>query len=424
MTPKFVDFFKSFYYSNTYVPPVDLGDQNLSKYLLKREDSETESIAQRLISNPEVRSVLSAPLSYDLEKINLNNEVLKKHGFKLLSSKPLIGNATQQSTPFYSVVEHDQLPGWVIKSGATRIPKDKLVLGPLNDKNEMAIFVEEESVLRIEMAERIAKVAQKAKIDVVIPRKRLVTYSNLEGVNEVSRKYCIVCEKINVLSTEDTVQSIKKMDADHQKEIARKISTIVQTAGLVDASFDNIRLTADGRLAFIDTEPAGLMVAKKSGLLNRLFCSSRGASVEKCVRIGLFTLMNQTSRAARGAAALSDDGSVEPGLEAFRQEIENDYKRLSSPKISKWKVTVSVLSLGLIPLMNVVRALAKTQLTKRVFKKLASIDRTFTSQAFSFVFVDSEKQKQMVENYQRQRCPFAKRFFAYTEGVPYTAVLT
>jgi hypothetical protein len=34
MTPKFTDFFKSCYYSNSYVPSVDLSDKALSKHLL------------------------------------------------------------------------------------------------------------------------------------------------------------------------------------------------------------------------------------------------------------------------------------------------------------------------------------------------------------------------------------------------------
>ena len=452
MTPTFSDFFKSFYYSNTYVSPVDLSEQGIAKHLLASEDSETANQVQQLISDSEVQRVFSEPLSYDPEKIEENNEILTQRGFKLLSSKPILGSGVPQKIPFYSVIEHDQLDGWIIKSGATRVPKDQVLMGPMNDKNEMAFFTEEESILRIEMAKRIAKVAKESSIEVVLPKKKLVAYANMDGVTEANRKYCVVCEKINILSVEETVQTIKNMNAEAQKEVARKIATIVQKAGLVDASFDNIRLTPEGKLAFIDTEPAGLMVAKKPGLWNKLF-GPKGASVEKCARIGLFTLMAQATKVMRGTAKNNFDAQMtETGLENFHQQIKKDYENISTPKLSKWKIALSFISIGLIPLINAVVALAKTKFTKRTFEKLQKMDSIQTSkvneylqdkvpEAFRFDLNFASEQEQLevrqkvqkankdlqkekfFEDYKKQRAPIAKQFFAYTEGVPYTFVM-
>ncbi len=44
------------------------------------------------------------------------------------------------------------------------------------------------------------------------------------------------------------------MDDEQQKELARKISTLVQKVGFVDANFDNIRLTKERTIAIIDTQ--------------------------------------------------------------------------------------------------------------------------------------------------------------------------
>lgn len=432
LTPTFSNIFNSFYYSNTYVPSVDLSEQGLSMHLLESEDKQTAIKVRQLISDPEVQSVLSEPLSYEPEKIEEKNKILVRHGFKLLSSKPILGAGVQQKIPFYSVIEHDELAGWVIKSGATRVPKDQLIIGPMNDKNEMAFFTEEESILRIEMANRVAKVAYEANIDVVLPKKKLVSYANLGGITEANRKYCIVCKKINILNVEETVQAIKNMDAEHQKEVARKISTIVLKAGLVDASFDNIRLTPEGKLAFIDTEPAGLMVSKKTGLWNKLF-GAKGASVEKCARIGLFNLMHQTSKATRGTAGESDGMNVEPGLETFREQVKNDYERISTPKLSKWKIALSVVSIGLIPLINVIVALVMTKLTKRTFEKLQEMDSNHLVKVQNYIqekcqvialggqfgLMQELKKEKFAIDYPKLRAPLAKQFFAYTEGVPY-----
>lgn len=422
MTATFFDFFKSLYYSNTYVPSVDLSDQGVSSYLLRDENPKAAETAQRLISDPEVQHVLSEPLTYDFTAIFERNAILIRRGFRLLSSKTNL--QTGKQIPFYSVIEHDELRGWIIKSGATRVSQGQFLPGPMDDRKEMAFFTDEESLLRIAMANRIQRIAQEAHIAVVLPKKKLVPYANLDGVTDPNKKYCVVCEKINILSVEDTVQAIKSMDAEHQRDIAKKISTIVQKAGLVDASFDNIRLTPDGKLAFIDTEPAGLMVTKKPGLWNKLF-GPKGASVEKCARIGLFTLMYQTSKFFWGTQRRdgSDRMECEPGLQVFRTEVQTRYEKASTPKLSKWKIVLSVVSIGLIPLINAIIALAKAKLTKQTFEKLQAIDGVFQSQIDVLGQLPLAERERLVKEYQEKRTPIVKQFFTCTEGVPYISAL-
>src|SRR6516165_1435667 len=121
MTPTFCDFFASFYYSNTYLPPVDLSDKALEKQMLAVHDLDTALKAQELISQPHIQKVLSEPLSYDLQEIKRKNRIIEKSGFMILSTKNIVDS--EVILPFYNVVEHPKLPGWVIKSGASRIPK-------------------------------------------------------------------------------------------------------------------------------------------------------------------------------------------------------------------------------------------------------------------------------------------------------------
>lgn len=421
MTPTFSNFFKSSYYSTTYLPPRNLSEQKLSNCLLETEDKKTAEKAQQLLSDPEIQSVMSEPLSYDLvQDIPKKNAILTEHGFTLLGSKTNL--LTDEISRYYSVVEHKELPGWVIKSGATKVSEKKFVLGPMNDRNEMAFFAKEEGILRLSMAARIAKVAKEAKIEIVIPKKKLVSYRNVDGITDVTRKYCVLCEKIDVLSPEETIDTIKKMGADQQIEVARKISRIVKESGLVDASFHSIRLTPEGKLAFIDTEPTGLMVAGKSDLWSKLF-GKKGASVEKCIRIGLFTLMSQATKANHGQTAKT-------GLEKFHKQIKNDYEKVVSPKLSKWKICLSVLSLGLVPLINVIVALVKTKLVKRCFEKLKKMNASFLEKVRAYskekvpeISTLSLQKEKFVEKHEKKRLLVIQQFYAYTEGVPYKAVL-
>ena len=344
-----------------------------------------------------------------------------------MSSKPNL--QTGQLVPFYSVVEHPELAAWVIKSGAIRVPKGQKLQGPMNDRNETASFTEEESLLRIEMANRIEKVAREMDFEVAIPRKKYVKYKD---VTEPTKKYCVVSEKFDLLSFEESLKEFKSMSAEKQREIAQKICTLVRKTGLVDASFHNIRfMRREGRLmlSIVDTEPAGLMVAKKSGLCGMLV-GPKGASVEKCGRIGLFTLLQQTSASACHPEAapkvmmeqlqnlqdLQAGQACEPGLEPFRAVVKREYEEAISPRLSRWKIVLSVVSVGLLPLVLAIVALVKTLLMKRIFEKLKEISEPF----FMKVFISGGAiNLQEQEAFQKAKAPLEKQFYSSIEGVPY-----
>ncbi|KAF3363228.1 hypothetical protein PHSC3_000193 [Chlamydiales bacterium STE3] len=70
MAPTFTHFFKSFYYSNSYPPSIDLSEESLSKYLLEKNPLASENV-QRLISIPEVQQILSIPVTYDKNTVRI-----------------------------------------------------------------------------------------------------------------------------------------------------------------------------------------------------------------------------------------------------------------------------------------------------------------------------------------------------------------
>ncbi|EFB42324.1 MULTISPECIES: hypothetical protein [Parachlamydia] len=433
MLPSFTDFFKSFYYSNTYVSPVDLSDKSLSTHLLASTNAKK---AQKLISRPEVKSMLSEPLSCDWEKIQDNNAILGQHQFKLLNKKNLI---LGKIIPYYNVLEHETLPGWVIKAGAIAFPKGSFPPGPRNNKKEMAVLQREENLLRIEMSRRIAKIAKEVQVDVILPQKKLLAYQNSDKECDVTRKYCLICEKVEVLSAKETLEAIKSMDASEQKELAHKISLIVRKAGIAGATFNKIRLTQDRKMAIINTEPSGLMTVKKTGFGK--FFGGRGASVEKCARIGLFNLLQETLK-TDPVLFFMPKVLLEPGLESFHEELKKNYDVASKPNFSKRKIRLSIVSLGLIPLINVIRAFALHSLAKGFGLYLNKLDRHFTSRSTSYmtkkanelleenpalvedvvtlnILVHNEIQKEkFFIKFERQRPFFAKVFFRLIEGVP------
>lgn len=373
MTCSFLNSFKSFLYSDTYLSQVDLS-KNLSSFEANNCSSFNETtadVARGLISDEKVKDIFFKPLSYTKEEIEKKNAILRDLKFELMSEKDV--PESSEPVPFYSVVKHPDLPGWIIKAGASRIPEEGgRVFARENDIGERAFFTKEDSLLRVAMAKRMQTMVKEAGLenDVVIPRKILIARTGSENEKDPTRKYCVICEEIkDVLSAEDTFTKIGKMSSEKQKEIAKKISVIVQKTGLVDATFNNIRLNKEGKLVFIDTEPAGLMVAKQSGVWNRLF-GAKGAGVERCARIGLHNLLNESSQS--------------PELQAFHDQLGEDYEKMA-PKLSKWKVTLSVLSLGLFPLVNIV-PLVKERLSGKIYDLIQGLAKMKKNYENKYIF--------------------------------------
>jgi hypothetical protein len=453
-TPAFSDFYKSLYYSNTYLPRVNLGEPEISNYLLDLEDKETADKIRDLISVPEVQSIFSQNLSYDLAQVNENRRVLQQQGFTFLGKKAVLDSNNNSSVaPYYNVVEHSRVPGWIIKSGASHDLQSQVFQKYSDDKNEIALYGKEDGVLRIEMANRISNVAKKFSIDVVVPKMKLVAYANQEGVTEVNKKYCIVSEKSKVLNRDETIAMIQKMEPKEQKEAAFKISTIIKKAGIVNATFENIRLTPEGKIVILDTQPIGLMVEKKPGIWNTLF-GGKGSSVEKCARIGLCTLLNQT------CVPIRDDSSngkieavvVKSGLEVFHTHVKTEYEKVAKPKISKWKIIFSICSVGLIPVINVVVACYKRIITKKISANIKKLDQNCAEKAqkylqekapeaspFKLLFTPTQKKQealdkvrsavqtmekeQFIKEYQDKRSILEKNLYKHTEGVPFVSVV-
>ena len=342
----FLNFFKSYYYEDTYLPPVDLRDPALEK------DNPQAEVVQKLVSE---------------------------------------------------TVRCASLAGWVIESGACSVSQDRVIHGLTNDRGECTTFTPKDSLLRIAMSERIQRIAQKADIDVVLPKTKLVICRDMPNEKDATKKYVVLCEKLDILSKEETVQAIKNMNEQGQKDIAKTIVKIVQKSGFVDASFHNIRLTKHSqRLAFIDTKPVGLMISKEYSSFWR---SARGASVEKCARIGLYTLMSLTSS--------------ESGLTYFHQEVKQAYEKVATPKLSKWKITLSILSLGIIPLINAICSLMRMLLLNEYYQAFEEQNKLINTANRGYCLAPARDR--VVNRAKTNMCVLIRRMCSVKEGVVLSA---
>ncbi|MGR3952195.1 MAG: hypothetical protein QRY74_04800 [Chlamydia sp.] len=359
-TPSFSAFFSAYYHSNTHLKPVDLEHNMLSHN--KLEDLQKVAI-QNFMSKEERQTAFSLSIPH---RINFSGAIDKKEQtLSLKSACSLLYRENKQEK--IRQLQESPIPEIRIESGAISISPDRSAPFVSNDRGDTLFLQKEDSLLRIAMAHRLAKVALDTKIELVIPERVPVRYIHLptsESVNSQDKnptgKCCIAYkEDLSILSQINTIRRIEAMSSEEQQKLARDISTIIQKAGMANASFEYIRLTTDGKLACINPLPAGLMIAKRDGLPDGLL-QRNSVSVEKCARVGLYSLKEASNREK---------------LAPFHKQIEDDYKKAVTPTISKWKIAFSILSLGILPLIQVIIALAKREITKKTAAEIEKIER-------------------------------------------------
>ncbi len=360
-TPSFSAFFSAYYHSNTHLKPVDLEHNMLSHN--KLEDLQKVAI-QHFMSEEERQTAFSLSIPH---RINFSGAIDKKEQtLSLKSACSLLYRENKQEK--IRQLQESPISEIRIESGSVSISPDRSAPFVSNDRGDMLFLQKEDSLLRIAMAHRLAKVALDTKIELVIPERVPVRYIDLptseKSVNSQDKNptcnYCIAYkEDLSILSQIDTIRGIEAMSSEKQQKLAQDISTIIQKAGMANASFEYIRLTTDGKLACINPLPAGLMIAKRDGLPDGLL-QRNSASVEKCARVGLYSLKEASNREK---------------LAPFHKQIEDDYKKAVTSTISKWKIAFSILSLGILPLIQVIIALAKREITKKTAAEIEKIER-------------------------------------------------
>lgn len=141
------------------------------------------------------------------------------------------------------ILEHPLLPGYIIKL-SSKTPLD--------------------ATYRVLMAKRMSKVKEIDDLSrVLVPAKGLHRLSWANEKESTEKKYIAFAEKIELVPENEQFDEIRKLPEETQREMAVQACKMICGIGYRDAHAGNIRLTRDGRLAFIDTEPLGMFVEKE-----------------------------------------------------------------------------------------------------------------------------------------------------------------
>lgn len=360
------EFFRSFFLQNTYLPPVNLSEQALSQHVIEHDK------LFKLLSIKEVREVFSEPIAYGQKEIDARVRKLELEEFIPLAKRT-------------TALEHSQVKGWVIKLTSQRTQEGSFVIcSESPETNECSFFSGEEGLMRIAMADRIKQIANRADIEVVVPEKKLVAYQ------DEPKKYALLSKKLPLLSREDTLKKINSMSQNSQIELGKKIAYLVENSGLTDATFlINIGLTKEGKLAFYDTEPGGAMVAKECWCLQK-----RGASVEKCARVGLSTLYR----------SLNDEGLVNVSLGV----LPRYQSCVVNTQISNWRIALAAASLGVYAVVVLVLSIAYSIFTYWLVFTINKLNE--------WILLEPNLGRKLW--YRDLKLLLARSYFRTTEGVP------
>ncbi|MEZ5315628.1 MAG: hypothetical protein R3E91_05425 [Chlamydiales bacterium] len=459
MSPATWDYFRSFFYSNTTVSPIDLeGNLTAGKYKCCYED--VIKTAQRITSSEDVQKVLSQPFGNYVQKIQENQEieerikVLKEHGFKFPYSTNVIIDDESFSragiktvpdysvrehgepVPYYSVCEHEGLDGWIIKSGVPRIPEDlinAMYLFPQYDHNEFAISTQHDSLLRFEMRDRLRQAAQRRGIDLVMPEEYAIPYLTIDSTGtDVTKQYFVLSKKLDVLSSEETVKALKNEEL--QKCYASNVIALIEETGYTDISIDNIRLTQKNEITILDTKPVGLLT--KRG--NELY--PKGSSLEKHVRIGLFNLKEFAELAALNIvaeqaeqhyyAALKSVSITKIALTALSCLIPLAllistivYPNLLNQVLTQHQILAVQMTLGsltpLVPIVLLIISAVKCRSIYNEAKELKEKDSGFFTKNRALKNSNSLEFKHRFVEHQKDIISLSRRFFRRIEGIPF-----
>lgn len=215
-------------------------------------------LREHLLKSPEEVNLAGYSLQRLIFDQDLREKLYERGKEDLPSFKSLLFENTYKKLPDWSqhwtlletwsrrswIGENDQLDGWIFK-----------IFSYESNMSSAA------NVLRVPMAHLMANIINEKNLhDLVVPKKCLVQVYDREIIDQLSEDYVSlgfidVVEKLDLLDEKETIPYLSKLPELKQQNIAEQVATLVTYSGLWDVTFSNIRITKDGKLAFIDTEP-------------------------------------------------------------------------------------------------------------------------------------------------------------------------
>jgi hypothetical protein len=282
--------------------------------------------------------------------------------------------------PYYSVATHPKMPKYVIKIATKRCSVSKILPGPLNDRHEMNLFSLYEGAFRFSMNERLQRIAREMKFPLQVPKEMVFPLEEKKVGEDFC--FCVLSEKLPILSLAASVEVIRKISENEQRNLAKQMCQFIEKVGYADAHFGNFVFTQEKKLCLVDTESAGLFR-----------CSGEERpwiSIEKAARVGLGTLLHFSSKVFH--------------LKCFAEEVDRAYRK-SLRKYSYVKIVMSVL----FPVVWVIVGAAS--LILRI--ELVYVKRKIEEEEMSV------EKKVFEEDHLVSMSLSRKRYFRLIEGIPF-----
>jgi hypothetical protein len=118
-----IEFAKSLFYQVNFLPPVSLTQDKLEAWHTK--DSGVTDFIHAQFKDGETLRAFSSPLTLNPQRYEPIGRAFTGKDWRILSEKPV----GAEFKPYYSVLEHDDLPGRIVKHAGKRKPDDQVAGG-------------------------------------------------------------------------------------------------------------------------------------------------------------------------------------------------------------------------------------------------------------------------------------------------------
>ena len=109
-------------------------------------------------------------------------------------------------------------------------------------------------------------------------------------------------------------------------------------------------------------------------------------------------------------------------IQSFLTEVSTHYSQVDAPKLSKWKIALSLASLGLFLVINFIIARIKTRLAAEAYHRVSSLKNSFAREK-----AEAENShlstKQLTQTYTQEHPLLAKCYYSWFAEVPFKSVV-
>ncbi|MBS3904630.1 MAG: 1,4-alpha-glucan branching enzyme [Simkania sp.] len=180
----------------------------------------------------------------------------------------------------YKIIEHPDIPGWVLKGNTSQISHIRNAAGDTGNNRF-------DHLNRLKMSRILKEAAQEEGLLIDVPEVYIVDSELYPEDPEL--RYIVIQQKLPIMKREELIWTFEEMPYEKQKMYAEHLCRLIVKTGYSDAHFGNMTFL-DGKFYIFDEEPMGVLrdQSDQSPSFNK--------TIEECAAIGLQRVIDEIGK--------------------------------------------------------------------------------------------------------------------------------